>query len=389
MPSKTGGSEKPTETSNRPSPIRTKRDLAKQPRKLFMTRKTSSSSNNASQPKAPACDFFMKDPSLMPSLDLHPVDAKRWLDFVPAQHGPVQNGKRPNRWETILTLRQQLQTQLMSHHAVDYMDLLHQYGVGSAPAEVDILEDRRRDKLEGVLLSAEPIGREVEKDFAPQPCMNTGDHNGTEDEEDEEEEEGRGALVGVGLGWRQELQGHGECSCKLTIHPSSGDTFEYWAITDGGPEIFHPLQATTLVYLYIRFGWQGKEVEFSMQDRIIWFDGNMVMAMAEIDVVHQDAIIVVDDGLVVPVSASFWPRVLPLVDLEKSCPIYGDEETQAEYDQILFDKPRCPPQSKQIMLWHKGLDDRPLPRLANALGINLGNHVFIEVEDGMKKMGKL
>jgi hypothetical protein len=139
-----------------------------------------------------------------------------------------------------------------------------------------------------------------------------------------------------------------------------------------------------MVYIYIRFGRQGKEVEFSMQDRIIWFDGNMVMAMAEIDVVHQDAIIVVDDGLIVPVSASFWPRELPPVDLEKSCPIYGSEETQAEYDQILFDKPRCPQQSKQTRLWQKGLNDRPLPRLANALGISLGNHAFTEVGDGME-----
>lgn len=354
----------------------------------------------------------MKDPSLMPSLDMHPVDVKRWLNFVPAQHGPMQNGKRPNRWETILTLRKQLQTQLMSHHAVDYMDLLHQYGVGSAPVEVDILEDRRRDKLEGMLLVAEPIGREVEKDFVPQPSMNASDCNGTDEDEDEdedecdetddidesdddmsyidqddEEEESRGARVGAGWGWLQELHGHGECSCKLTVHPSSGDTFDYWAITDGGPELFHPLQDTTMVYLYIRFGWQGKKVEFSMQDRIIWFDGHMVMAMAEIDVVHQNAIIVVDDGVIVPVSASFWPRELPPVDLEKSCPIYGDEETQAQYDQILFDKLRCPQQSKQTRLWQKGLEDRPLPRLANALGINLGNHAFMEVEDVMK--GKL
>ena len=366
MPSKTGGSEKPTESTNRPNTIRTKRDLAKHPRKLFMTRKKSNSSNNAPQPKAPACDFFMKDSSLMPSLDLHPVDEKRWLDFVPAQHGAAQGDKRPNRWETILTMRKQLQTQLMSHHAVDYMSLLHEYGVGSAPVEVDILEDRRRDKLEGMLLIAEPIAREVEKDFVTQPYMNAGDCNGTDEDDDE-------------------CDDTDDTDCKLTVHPSSGDTFDYWAITGGGPELFHPLQATTMVYIYIRFGWQGKEVEFSMQDRIIWFDGNMVMAMAEIDKVHQNDIIVVDDGVIVPVSASFWPRELPPVDLEKSCPIYGDENTQAEYDQILFDKPRCPQQSKQTRLWQKGLNDRPLPRLANALGISLGNHAFMEVEEVMKR----
>ena len=91
------------------------------------------------------------------------------------------------------------------------------------------------------------------------------------------------------------------------------------------------------------------------------------------------------DGLIVPVSASFWPRVLPPVDLEKSCSIYRDKETQAEYGQILFYKPRCPQQqSKQTLLWQKGLDDRPVPRLANALGISLGNYVFLEVEEVMK-----
>lgn len=373
MPSKTGGSEKPTETTNRPNPIRAKRDLAKHSRKLFMTRKTSSSSSKASQPKAPACDFFMKDPSLMPSLDLHPVDEKRWLDFVPAQHGAAQGDKRPNRWETILTMRQQLQAQLMSHHAVDYMSLLHEYGVGSAPVEVDILEDRRRDKLEGMLLIAEPIGREAEKDFVAQPYMNASNCNGTDEDDDE----------------CDDTDDTDDTDCKLTVHPSSGDTFDYWAITGGGPELFHPLQATTMVYIYIRFGRQGKEAEFSMQDRIIWFDGNMVMAMAEIDVVHQDAIIVVDDGVIVPVSASFWPRALPPIDLEKSYPFDEDKQTLAEYDEILLDKPRCPEQSKQTLLWQKGLDDRPLPRLANGLGISLGNHVFLEVEEVMKKLGKL
>ena len=331
-----------------------------------MTRKKSSSSNNAPQPKAPACDFFMKDLSLMPSLDLHPVDEKRWLDFVPAQHGAAQGDKRPNRWETILTMRQQLQVQMMSHHAVDFMSLLYEYGVVSGPVEVDILEDRRTDKLKGVLLIDESIGREVEKNFVTHHYMNASDCNGTNEHDDE-------------------CDDTDDTDCKLTVHPSSGDTFDYWAITGGGPELFHPLQATTMVYIYIRFGWQGKEAEFSMQDRIIWFDGNMVMAMAEIDKVHQNDIIVVDDGVIVPVSASFWPRELPPVDLEKSCPIYGDEETQAEYDQILFDKPRCPQQIKQTRLWQKGLNDRPLPRLANALGISLGNHAFMEVEEVMKR----
>ena len=311
----------------------------------------------------------MKDSSLMPSLDLHPVDEKRWLDFVPAQHGAAQGDKRPNRWETILTMRQQLQAQLMSHHAVDYMSLLYEYGVVSGPVEVDILEDRRRDKLEGVLLINEPIGREVEKDFVTQPYRNAGDCNGTDEDDDE----------------CDDTADTDDTDCKLTVHPSSGDTFDYWAITGGGPELFHPLQATTMVYIYIRFGWQGKDVEFSMQDRIIWFDGHMVMAMAEIDKVHQNDIIVVDDGVIVPVSASFWPRELPPVDLEKSCPIYGEEKTQAEYDQILFDKPRCPLQSEQTKLWQKGSDDRPLPRLANALGISLGNHAFMEVEEVMKR----
>ena len=251
-----------------------------------------------------------------------------------------------------MMLRKKLQAQMMSNHAVDYMSLLHEYGVGSSGVNVDILEDDSSGERDNALLIEEPIG-----------SMKEEDADGVEDDE----------------------LGQGVCGCTLTVHPISGTSFDYWAMTEGGPEIFHPLQDTTMVYLYLPIWGQGREAEFSMQDRIIWFDGNMVMAMAEIDTVHQDAIIVVNDGMIVPVSASFWPRALPPIDLEKSCPIYGDKETQAEYDQILFDKPSCPQQSKQTLLWQKGLDDRPVPRLANALGISLGNHVFLEVEEVMKK----
>ena len=313
-----------------------------------MTRKKSSSSNNGSQPKAPACDFFMKDPSLMRSLDLHPVDEKRWLDFVPAQHGAAQGDKRPNRWETILTMRKQLQTQLISHHAVDYMSLLHEYGVGSAPVKVNILENHSPVVGYDALLIDEPIGS-IEKD----------------DEESDETEQG-------------------EYSYTLTVHPITCDSFDYWAMTGGGPEIFHPMQDTTIVYLYLSSWQQSREVEFSMQDRIIWFDGNVVVAMAEIDAIHQESIIVVNDGLIVPVSASFWPRALPPIDLEKSYPFDGNKRALAEYDEILLDKPRRPEQSKQLKLLHTSSDDRPLPTLANSLGISLGNEIFELVHEIVK-----
>ena len=88
--------------------------------------------------------------------------------------------------------------------------------------------------------------------------------------------------------------------------------------------------------------------------------------------------------MIVPVSASFWPRELPPVDLEKSCPIYGDDDVQAEYHQILFDEPRCPEQNTQLKLSQRTSADRPLPQLANVMGINLGFHVFDVVEDAMK-----
>ena len=318
-----------------------------------MTRKTSSSSNNASQPKAPACDFFMKDPSLMPSLDLHPVDEKRWLDFVPAQHGAAQGDKRPNRWETIMTMRQQLQAQMMSHHAVDYMGLLHEYGVDSAGVKVEILDDSASELYDGLLID-EPIGGTKES------------NNDTEydtDEDEPEDDDGR---------------------CKLTVHPIIGVSFDYWSITGGGPEICHPMQDTTMVYLYLPFWEQRRELEFSMQDRIIWFDGSMVMAMAEIHAIHQDNIIMVNNGLIVPVSASFWPRAMPPIDLDKSYPFDEDNRTLAEYGKILLNKPRCPEQSKQLKLLHRTSDDWSLPRLANGLGISLGNQICEEVEEVMK-----
>ena len=293
--------------------------------------KNNASSTTAPAPKSPDFDFFMKDASLIPSMDLHPVDLKRWLDFVPAQHG-----NRQNRWEAIDTLRKQLQGQMMSRHAVDYMSLLYEYGVISADVKVDIL-----------------------------------DHAGRKEEDGDDDLDG------------DEVKPDGS-NCLLTVYPITGATFDYWVITGGGPEIFHSMQDTTVAYLYIPFGREGREAAFSMQDRIIWIDGNMVLAMAEIDAFHQQEIVVVNDGLIVPVSASFWPRVLPPINLEKSCPIYGEKDTQAEYDQILFSKPRCPQQSTQTTLWQKALDDRPLPQLANELGISLGNHVFKEVEEVMK-----
>jgi len=353
MPSKTGGSEKPTETTNRPNPIRARRDLAKHPKKLFMTRKTSSSSNNAPQPKAPACDLFMKDPSLMPSLDLHPVDEKRWLDSVPAQHGAAQGDKRPNRWETILTMRQQLQTQMMSRHTVDCMNLLQEYGVNSVGVTV-YMEGNSACEPEAALVIDEPVGY-VKKD------ADTDTDTDTDDLAPEESD------------------------YTLTVQPILESGFDYWAITDGGPEICHDLQATTMVYLYIPV-WPGsREQEFTMQDQIIWFDGSMVMAKAEIDAVHQDDIIVVNDGMIVPVRVSFWPRVMPPIDLEKSCPAYGADDALAEYHQILIDKPLCPKQSKQSKRMKWTSSDRPLARLATKLGLSLGNHVMEEIESAMKK----
>ena len=92
----------------------------------------------------------------------------------------------------------------------------------------------------------------------------------------------------------------------------------------------------------------------------------------------------VNDGLIVPVSASFWPRVLPPVDLDKSYPFDEDKRTLAEYGEILLNKPCCPEQSKQLKLLHRTSDDRSLPRLANGLGMSLGNQICEEVGEVMK-----
>ena len=319
-----------------------------------MTRKkSSSSSNNGSQPKAPTCDFFMKDPTLMTRVDLHPVDEKRWLEFVPAQHGAGQGKKRPNRWETILKMRQQLKAQMISRHAEDYMSLLHEYGVGSAGVKVEILDDSASELYDALLID-EPISGTKE---------NNNDTGYDTDDDEPEHDDGR---------------------YKLTVHPSTGDSFDFWSITGGGPEIFHPMQDTTMVYLYLPFWGQRKELEFSMQDRIIWFDGSMVTAIAEIHAIHQDDIIMVSNGLIVPVSASFWPRVLPPIDLEKSVSTCKDVDIHCQRTYVLYDEPECPEKSKQAALWPRNWSTMPYPRLARPMPYELGNYIFAELEDAMQ-----
>ena len=291
----------------------------------------------------------MKDATLMPSSDLHPVDMQRWLDFVPAQHGPVSNGKRPNRWETILILRKQLHEQMISRHAVDYMRLLDEYGASNDSVKVVFGDGDKKWKLENALLIDEAIGRIKVK---------------------HEDGAGRG-------------QEQCEPDYTLTVNPVSNTGLDYWAITEGGPQIFHPLQDTTIVYLYLEFMRPGTG-DFSLQDRIFWFDNDTVTAMAEITEVHQDAIIVVNDGFIVPVSASFWPRVLPPVDLEKSFSTCEDVDIQSQQCYVFYDKRHCPEQSKQATLWPENWSDTPFPRLAHPMPNELGNHIFMEVEDALQ-----
>ena len=69
---------------------------------------------------------------------------------------------------------------------------------------------------------------------------------------------------------------------------------------------------------------------------------------------------------------------------EKSHSFDEDKRTLAEYSEILLNKPHCPGQSKQLKLLHRASDDRSLPRLANVLGVSLGNQIFEEVEQVMK-----
>jgi hypothetical protein len=158
---------------------------------------------------------------------------------------------------------------------------------------------------------------------------------------------------------------------SLAVEPIESDTFGYWVIKGAFPEIFDPRQDSSIVYLHLDY-WPGYMPTFCMEDRIYWFAGDLVVAHANIDEVLEDDIIVVADGLIVPVTVTFKPRALAPFKLTDNM---FEECNEARHD-FLDDKQH---QVNSITRRHDP-SGRATPRLATRLDLCLGNLIIEEIE---------
>jgi len=154
---------------------------------------------------------------------------------------------------------------------------------------------------------------------------------------------------------------------SLLVYPIDQYGFEYWVIKGARPEIFDPHQESTIVYLHI-IHYPGSIPTFNMADSIFWFADEMVIAHANIEEVHVDDIVVVADGLIVPVTATFAPRILTPLKIDD----WTIEEHGEEYRNLLNGA-----QQKIDLSSHQYESiNRAIPELATYLELSLGNAIL-------------
>jgi hypothetical protein len=169
----------------------------------------------------------------------------------------------------------------------------------------------------------------------------------------------------------------GSSDCTLKVYPMDADSFDYWMIAGSGPEIFDPLQETTLVYLHLTFGSESKRsASFSMQDSILWFAGGKVMAHGIITEFHQDRVILLTDGLIAPVSVRLNPHRFTPFELED----WAIKDNTEAYQRLLIDESRPPERSPQVEISPITQNHRELPRLAHMFDSGLGGEILISIE---------
>ena len=121
----------------------------------------------------------------------------------------------------------------------------------------------------------------------------------------------------------------------LVISDATGsDTYDFWALTRGGSDLPHPAQDTTIVYLYLPF-WSdtNRIAHLSLDDSILWFSDGKVQAHGTISEVHEKDAIVMETGMIVPVTAQLNPHPFIPFDVKNAVA----EPWFAEVDDLLAD----------------------------------------------------
>ncbi|WP_334189419.1 hypothetical protein [Noviherbaspirillum sp.] len=167
----------------------------------------------------------------------------------------------------------------------------------------------------------------------------------------------------------------------LAVYPSDGSGGDFWVVKESPKPCFEG-GADSIVYLYIPYI-AGHAPDFSMEDSIIWFADGKVVAHGNIQNVLQNQIIVVRDGLIVPIIVERFPYPFPPFEIHQ-CVI---EECPSAYAG-LFTEAACPVPNDNAIGHEVTSNALSLPPLANLMDDNsLGCGILENLEDIMKRQG--